>query len=104
MDNTNNTFTPASADQIHVAAMNKGCTDEGAKLVVEILSENPYLDSEAVIKEVAGAKSSDKDDVIAKVTKKAEKEDKEEVTGLAAAMRNNAPEVATKDYTHRGNK
>jgi hypothetical protein len=72
MDNTNNTYTPASADQIHVSAMNKGCTEDGAKLVVEILTENPYLDSEAVIKEVAGAKTSDKDEVVAKVTKKAE--------------------------------
>lgn len=102
MDNTNNTFTPASADQIHVAAMNKGCTDEGAKLVVEILTENPYLDSEAVIKEVAGAKTSDKDEVIAKVTKKAEADDKKKEE--PSSLRGNAPEPATKEYTHRGGK
>ena len=67
-----------SADQIHVSAMNKGCTEEGAKMVVEILTENPYLDSEAVIKEIAGAKTSDKDEVVAKVTKQAEKEAEKE--------------------------
>ena len=67
-----------SADQIHVAAMSQGCTEEGAKMVVEILQENQFLDSEAVIKEVAGGKTSDKNEVIAKVTKQAEKEDKKE--------------------------
>lgn len=70
--------TGPSSDQIHVAAMNQGCTEEGAKIVAEILSENPYLDSEEVITEVAGGKSSDKDEVVAKVTKKAEQEDKKE--------------------------
>jgi hypothetical protein len=89
MDNTNNTYTPASADQIHVSAMNKGCTEEGAKLVVEILTENPYLDSEAVIKEVAGAKTSDKDEVVAKVTKKAESDDKVEEKKTETSHRRN---------------
>jgi hypothetical protein len=70
--------TGPSADQIHTAAMSQGCTEEGAKLVVEILTENRYLDSDDVIKEVASGKTSDKDEVIAKVTKKAEAENKKE--------------------------
>ena len=70
--------TGPTADQIHVAAMSQGCTEEGAKMVVEILTENRYLDSDAVIKEVAGGKTSDKDEVIGKVTKQAEKEAEKE--------------------------
>ena len=53
MGNTNNTYTPPSEDQIKVAAISKGCTEDGANKVAAMVAADPTLDLQEVIKEVA---------------------------------------------------
>ena len=98
MDNTNNTYTPASKDQVIVAAMNKGCTEQGANTVFEITREYPNLDLQDVIKEVAGSKGGDKDAITGKLFKDAERNKDKPAKAIKPS---NAPQVGTKDYTHR---
>jgi hypothetical protein len=99
MDNTNNTYTPPSADQIKVAAMNQGCTPEGAQTVVEIVREYPDLNTDEVIAEVASAKGKDdKDTITGKLFKKAENEKDKPVK---AVKPNNAPLPGTPEYNNR---
>ena len=56
MDNTNNTYTPPSEDQIIVAAMSQGCTELGAQKVAKMVRDDPKLDLREVIKKVAASK------------------------------------------------
>ena len=99
MDNTNNTYVPPSKDQILVSAMNKGCTEDGANIVYDIVSEYPQLDLQDVIKEVAAAKGKDdKNSITGKLFNKAESDKKAETK---VVQQSNAPQPATKGYTHR---
>lgn len=100
MDTTNNTYQPPSKDQVIVAAMNQGCTEEGANTVFEITREYPALDLQDVIKEVAGSKSnSDKDAITGKLFKKAESDKNK--PAAKAVQPNNAPQPGTPEYNHR---
>jgi len=102
MDNTNNTYQPPSKDQIIVHAMNQGCTEEGANAVFEISREYPALDLQQVIKEVAGNKGKfDKDETVGKLFKQAESDKNKKKEEDKPLQQSNAPQPATKDYTHR---
>jgi hypothetical protein len=101
MASPDNTYTPPSGDQVKIAAMNKGCTAEGADMVAEIVAEYPDFDLQEVIGEVAGSKSDDKNQVIGKLVKDYEKGKKgkaEEAAMREAAKKNNAAQPGTKEY------
>jgi flagellar motor switch protein FliG len=101
-------FGRPSEDQIRIHAMNGGCTEEGSKVVAEIASEYPELDLQEVIKEVAGGKSGDKDQIVGKMFKSAESNkgvNKAEQEAMKeAAKKNNAPLPATKAYNNTSGK
>lgn len=107
MSSSDNKFTPPSEDQIKVAAMNKGCTPDGANTVAEIVSEYPDLDLQEVIGEVAGSKSNDKNQIVGKLFKDYEKGKKgkaEQAALKEAGKVNNAAQPGTPEYNNTGTK
>jgi len=92
-------LTPGpTEDQIRVAAMNGGATAAGSKVVAEIVAEYPALDLNEVIAEVAGSKGKDdKDEIVNKLFKKAEKDKDKPAPRLQA---NTAPLPGTKEYNN----
>lgn len=97
--NPNGLNMGASTDQIRMAAINGGATVEGSKLVAEICAENPELDLQEVIKEVAGSSKGNKKEIADKLNKKAE-EDAKKAKPQAAVIHSNAPQPGTPEYNN----